>query len=117
MTASLYGLKIYHEHVRGGLDGAIGNQYATGRFVMSTKHDARKNQFLEINIELRTKVPKNKKTEIRLRNLMLKHLREVNSEFRRLNEAVGDKAIPKIILHPYKSSALFSRHGKQKWRS
>ncbi len=116
MTASLYGLKIYPEHIRGALEGKTGNKYSTGRFVMMTKHDKNKNQYLEINTELRSKIPKNKKVTEHLQATILKQLRSVNSEFKRLHEAVGERAIPKIVLHPHQTSTLFSRKGKQKWK-
>lgn len=116
MTATLYGLKIYPEHVRGGLEGRAGNQYATGRFVMTTKHDSEKNQYLEINIELHSKVRKNNKVAAHLQAIMLKQLKTVNSEFKKLHESLGERAVPRIILHPHQTSALFNRKGKQRWK-
>ena len=116
MTTSLYGLKIYPEHVRGALDTKLGNQYVTGRFVMSTKTDSRKNQFLEIHIELRPKVRNNAIVANHIQKKLLEHLRTVNSEYRRLHEAIGVRAVPKIRLHAHQSSSLFDRKGKQKWK-
>lgn len=116
MTVSLYGLKIYPEHIHGGLEGREGNQYCTGRFVMATKHDDKKNQYLEIHVELLPDMP-NKTKEVRLVTaLILKHLRSVNSEFKKLHDSIGDRAVPKIVLHPHQTSSLFNRKGKQKWK-
>ncbi|OGZ05142.1 MAG: hypothetical protein A2845_02375 [Candidatus Lloydbacteria bacterium RIFCSPHIGHO2_01_FULL_49_22] len=116
MTASLYGLKIYPEHVRGALEGKTGSKYATGRFVMTTKLDADRNQYLEIHIELHSKIQSNKKIIEHLQMIMLKQLRAVNSEFKRLHESLGERAVPKIVLHQNQTSSLFSRKGKQVWK-
>lgn len=116
MTASLYGLKIYPEHVRGALESGAGSQYATGRFVMRTTHDKEKNQYLEINLELHSKVRNSNRVAKHLEQVVMKQLRTVNSEFKKLHESLGDRAVPKIVLHPHQSSSLFSRKGKQKWK-
>lgn len=116
MTASLYGLKIYPEHVRSALESEAVSQIATGRFVMTTKYDKDKNQYLEINVELNSTARNNAKVSMHLQMVMLEQLRSVNSEFKRLHESLGDRAVPKIVLHPHQTSSLFSRQGKQRWK-
>jgi phenylacetate-CoA ligase len=116
MTASLYGLKIYPEHVRGALEKRNGTTHSTGRFVMTTKIDRQKNQYLDLNVELCAKQKQNKHLVQHLTEGIVKHLCTVNSEYKRLYEALGERALPKITLHDYQTSVLFSRAGKQKWK-
>jgi phenylacetate-CoA ligase len=117
MTTSLYGLKIYPEHIRGALEQRIIADHTSGRFVMSTKTDKKKNQYLELNIELHAKIKNSDKTAKHLSANIISHLRAVNSEYRRLHDALGERAVPKIILHPHLTSPLFSRQGKQQWKA
>jgi phenylacetate-CoA ligase len=116
MTTSLYGLKIYPEHIRGALEQRVVVECTTGRFVMGTKTDKKKNQYLELNIELNAKIKKSDKTARHLSENIIKHLRVVNGEYRRLHDALGERAAPKVILHPHLTSAFFSRKGKQQWK-
>jgi phenylacetate-CoA ligase len=116
MTATLYGLKIYPEHVRGALEGRSGTTHLTGRFVMTTKTDKQKNQYLDLSVELRAKHKQSGHLIKDLTQSIEKHLCIVNSEYKRLYEALGKRALPKITLHDYQTSALFSRAGKQKWK-
>lgn len=116
MTASLYGLKIYPEHIRGALENRNGTAHSTGRFVMTTKTDRSKNQYLDLNVELRAKQKQSSHLVKDLSQSIVKHLCTVNSEYKRLYEALGERALPKITLHSYQTSALFSRAGKQKWK-
>ena len=83
---------------------------------MTTKLDADRNQYLEIHIELHSKIQSNKKIIEHLQMIMLKQLRAVNSEFKRLHESLGERAVPKIVLHQNQTSSLFSRKGKQVWK-
>lgn len=116
MTVSLYGLKIYPEHIRGALEHRSLLGYSTGRFVMTTKMDVKKNQYLELNIELHPKAKEDRSIAKQLEEHIVKHLCIVNSEYKRLYEALGMRALPKIALYPYQTSALFSRQGKQRWK-
>jgi phenylacetate-CoA ligase len=84
---------------------------------MSTKTDKKKNQYLELNIELHAKIKNSDQTAKHLSENIINHLRTVNGEYRRLHDALGERAVPKIILHPHRSSALFSRQGKQQWKA
>jgi phenylacetate-CoA ligase len=117
MTTSLYGLKIYPEHIRGALEQRAIADHTSGRFVMSTKTDKKKNQYLELNIELHAKIKNSHHTAKHLSENIINHLRTVNGEYRRLHDALGERAVPKIILHSHRSSALFSRQGKQQWKA
>lgn len=116
MTASLYGLKIYPEHVSGALEGKSSDSLTTGRFLMTTKNDKKNDQYLEINIELNPKI----KNTVRIKNFLQKEVQKrllrVNSEYNKLHQTLGARVMPVLILHPHNTSELFSRNGKQRWK-
>ncbi len=118
MVASFYGLKIYPEHVRGALEKSAGNRFATGRFVMNTHMEKGRDQRFKIHVELHEHIRANTKVVRHIEELIFRNVQAMNSEYKRLVAAVGEKrARPLIVLHPYRSSALFDRAGKQRWKS
>ena len=118
MVASFYGLKIYPEHVRGALEKSAGNRFATGRFVMHTNMEKGRDQRFKVHVELHENVRADKKTARHIEELIFRNVQVMNSEYKRLVAAVGEKkARPLIVLHHYRSSALFDRAGKQRWKS
>ncbi|MEK7547093.1 MAG: hypothetical protein AAB536_02865 [Patescibacteria group bacterium] len=114
-STTLYGLQIYPEAIREALLKKSLNGFFTGKFTMITKFDKHKDQFLEINLELK----KSKKAGENVKKKTLKEiiamLREKNSEFRELHSHLGKRAIPKLVFWEYEHPLFFKQGVKQKW--
>lgn len=115
LAASLYGILIYPEFIKTALFDRRISQFLTGKFTMVTKYTNLKNQYLEINLELK-KGEKFKKQheEIALRKIaeVLKHK---SSEYRELFRNMKEKVYPKLLFWPYEYPEYFTPGSKQKW--
>jgi phenylacetate-CoA ligase len=114
-TITLYGLNIYPQTIRNGLEDSEVINMLTTRMTMATKYDDSKDQYIEVVAELQKDVVLSndlvRNVEERVYNSLLKH----NYEYKTLVEKIGeDRARPKIVLVPY---GLISedRGSKQKW--
>lgn len=114
-TITLYGLNIYPQTIRNGLEDQEIIDKLTTRMTMSTKYDKSEDQYIEVTAELQEKVNASdslaKTVEDKVYTSLLKH----NYEYKTLVEKVGAKrARPKILLAPY-GSISEDRGSKQKW--
>lgn len=114
-AVKLYGAMIYPAHIKNGFSRGSTNKLCSGRFTMQTKHDARHNQYLEINVELRPGVKKNAALTKQLTADIVSKLIEQNAEYRSSHQAVGKRAVPKLVFWPYQDPKYFARNVKQKW--
>jgi len=114
-STTLYGLQIYPETIREALLDKRLSRYLTGRFVMLTKFDAKQNQYLEINLELRKGKEVSKRFESEVCRKLVTHLRLKNSEFRELHDAIKDRALPRLICWPAGHTKYFPLGIKQRW--
>lgn len=108
------GANIYQEEIHYALNDNNLVKYITGRFTMIRKEDKEFNQILEINVELRKNIEFDKKIVETVKEKIISHLRENNSEYNDVFQSYLD-AIPTIILLPYNHPRYFNRAGKQKW--
>jgi phenylacetate-CoA ligase len=114
-SASFYGALIYPEYIKKGLSHKDLSPHVTGKFTMYTKNDEQENQYLEINIEIK----KNQKTSPALRKTILKlvHsvLMEQSAEYKKITEALGERAQPVLVFWPHGHETHFAGGAKQKW--
>lgn len=114
-SASFYGALIYPEHIKKGLTDDNIQEYITGKFTMYTKNDEQENQYLEINIEQKPLQKINRTTH----RLILKRIHEAlifqSSEYKKITEALGERAHPKLVFWNYGDATHFSGAGKQRW--
>lgn len=115
-TATLYGINIYPEVIRESLSlGGIGD-YVSGKFTMVTKNDSDFNQYLEVNVELKSgkdNYPADLKNKIR--EMAVGMLKLKSNEYNELYRSLGKKAEPEIRLFSYGDKSFFSPGAKQKW--
>ncbi len=111
----LYGLLIYPDNIKKGLEDDYIKKYISGRFVMKKLYDNNNNSYLKIDIELMENIKIDNEIKNTIQEIIIKNLRETNFEFNKLFESMGEKVIPKIEFWDYNSSDYFSRSGKQSW--
>ena len=115
-TALLYGVNIYPENIRDALGHPDISRFVSGKFMMLTGHDKKKNQYLEINIELQNSKPFSDSAIVAMiEERITQTLKEKNSEYKKLSEIIGSRARPKIKIHPYGYPEFFRPGIKQKW--
>lgn len=115
-TVTLYALNIYPENVKAALiDGRI-RQLVTGRFIMSVKVDeSTMDQSLEIVIELAHGTIATTLDEERVQQVVVEVMRNVNAEYSKLGEAIGDRSLPVIRLVEYGDQTYFAKGVKHRW--
>ncbi len=118
-TISFYGLNIYPEHIRRGLENKSIQRQVSGRFVVSIQENARsRDHYLMIKVELAPSVKEKKELKKKIEDELYVTLRAVNFEYNKLCSSIGSKkARPRVKLYAHSSApTLFNRTGKQRWR-
>lgn len=117
-STTLYGLQVYPQHIKIGLERLSNQSLLTGRFRLKTKVDKFHNQYLELNLELKKNVRPIAKSKTDIQDSVVKALSELNSEFRELSKSISNSRVkPKIIFWPYGHELYFKTGIKQKWSS
>ena len=115
LSTKLYGAIIYPEHVKVGLQNPTLEKFITGRFSMATEFDARHNEYLEINVELRRGVKDGESIRTALVESLVKNLSASSSEYRNNHANMGDRVVPHVIFWPHEHPKYFNPSIKQKW--
>lgn len=115
LATTLYGLQVYPETVKEVLLNKRFVDYLTGKLTLITKYDGNHDQYLEINLEQKSKKEVGKVLASELLTEIVKNLREKNSEFRELSAFLGKRAEPKLVFWPYEDPLYFKPGGKQSW--
>lgn len=114
-TASLYGLNIYPETIREGLSVNGVAKYVSGKFTMLTKNDSKMNQYLEVNVELKSGIKPSLLIETKTKDSLVKFLKRKNTEYNELYKIMGRSIEPKVSLREYGDKDFFAPGIKQKW--
>jgi len=115
LSVTLYGIVIYPEYIKRALFDKELSQFLTGKFTMLTKYDKNKNQYLEINLELKKGVTFKKYYEKITLKKIVEALRRQSSEYRELSNSLKEYAYPKLVFWPYEHPQYFKPGSKQKW--
>jgi phenylacetate-CoA ligase len=114
-SVSFYAFQIYSETIRRALQKISLEDKVTGKFTMIVKFSREQNQYLEINIEMKSGLKKSRNLEMELTKQITKQLLEESSEYRETYREISKRAEPKIILWPYEDLVYFKPGIKQKW--
>lgn len=114
-STKLYGAIMHPEHIRDALYDYSLEKFITGRFMMSTELDDGQNQYLEINIELKSNIEAFDQLREVINKVIVKTLLEKNSEYKNNYNLMPDKVVPRLILWPYEYPQYFKAGIKQKW--
>lgn len=116
LTISFYGLKIYPENIKIGLENESLVPFVSGKFVMEQKNRRNQDQYWELAIELKEGVKPTYALEKQVKQVILQSLRKRNLEYNRLSAAIGNKAEPIIKLIPKGDVTYFdTKSVKQRW--
>lgn len=113
LTATIYAVNVYPESIKTilldpELEGKI-----TGRFAMRNNEDAENNQYLEFFVELSSGQKESVIDPVYLETFITDHLKQVNSEFRKLSESIERKLVT-VRLRPFHDKEYFAAQ-KQKF--
>lgn len=115
LSTKLYGAIIFPEHVKIGLQNPALEKSITGRFTMTTEHDAQHNEYLEINIELQHGVKDGEPVRELLVESVVKSLSASSGEYQNNYVNMREHVVPRIIFWPHGHPKYFSPGVKQKW--
>lgn len=115
LAATLHGIIIYPEFIKEALMHNDIHAYFTGRFTMSTKHDVRHNQFLQVNIELRKDYKPSHILEELALETVHKSLIRKSSEFTEVSRSRKTDKLIEIVLWLNGHPRYFKQGTKQKW--
>ncbi len=114
-TITLYGLNIYPQTVRKGLEDQAIIDKLTTRMSMTTKYDDLRNQYIEIAVELNKNIEPNDELKKNVGEKIYSNLLKNNYEYKTLVEKIGqEKAKPRVVFMPY-GSISNDRGSKQQW--
>ncbi len=113
-TATLYGVNIYPEHLREIFTYDDIREYFNGKFFIKTVYEGIE-QLLEIHAQLSSSHDTSTVNLLGHINLINKYLRNLNSEYKKLHDVVGDKALPRLILHSHDSEEFNNLKSKFKY--
>lgn len=115
LSTKLYGAIIFPEHVKLGLAAPALERYVTGRFTMTTEHDASHNEYLELNIELKHGIADGEPVRQTIIESVMQSLAASSDEYRYLMGSVRDKVVPRVVFWPHEDPKYFAPGVKQKW--
>lgn len=117
LVASIYSVNIYPECIRRSLQTKQLEKYLTTKFSMMVRYDKKQNQYLEINIELKSGAKESAGLKTKVLNEIIVGLDRENSEWRDFyaDPGIRHKVIPRLVFWPYQHPAHFKPGAKQKW--
>jgi phenylacetate-CoA ligase len=115
LSVKLYGAIIYPEYIKAGLQNATLEKYLTGKFTMFTKNDEKQDEYLEINVELKSGVTESQWLREEVSRSISDTLKEHSAEHNNNVNMLGEKVTPRIVFWPHEHSTHFQTGAKQKW--
>ncbi len=97
-TISYFGANVYPENVTVGLEQSPIAEWVTGKFVMQSREDDDRNQYLSIVVELRPGVDASAERTDAIAESVLRHLVRLNSEF--AHYVPAERQRPSVELAP-----------------
>jgi len=106
---------IYPETVKKALFDSKVKSTVTGKFTMMVKFNKNQNQYLEINVELKSGIKGNENLNKTIAQVITQQLLNENTGYQNVYKQIGRRAIPKIIFWSYEDPTFFKPGIKQKW--
>lgn len=101
VSATIYGLNIYPENIRSGVEDKRISKLLSGNFLVYKKIlNKTKNPKLCIKIELADNSKISKNTLKLIKKIIIENLIKLNAEFRKIHSSIGNKVLPVIYLSP-----------------
>lgn len=105
-TATLYGLNVYPENVKAGLEDKQIRHLVSGKFRMSTEYKTDQNQYLLLRIESARDIKITAAEKRLIMKVLSEKLLELNGEYRKLHDAIGEKSVPMVQFVPHGDPAF-----------
>ncbi len=115
LMVKFYLCDIYPETIKKALFDHKITAKVTGKFTMMVKFNNKQDQYLEINVELRSGVKKSSDLKKTVAQVITKQLLKENTGYKNVYERIGKRAIPEVVFWPYEDTTYFKPGGKQKW--
>ena len=114
-TATIYAVNVYPETIKIALLHPRLVGLVTGKFVMATRNERDHSQYLELIIERAPDKVAGPHEEPLMREVVHQELRRLNAEYAKLHTAIGDDAVPRIVLAATNDPIHFGDGVKQRW--
>lgn len=101
LSLTFYALNIYVENIKRVFEKALFSSKLSGLFIMSVELAENLDQRFEITVELARGENGSAAFGKDIAKYVIRELCSINSEYARLYQAIGTKAMPKIRLVPY----------------
>lgn len=116
VLVTFYALNIYPENIKAGLEDDEVIPLVTGKYIVQVEQSSDfREQIFNIEIELKQHVSVSEKTNKIISESILKHLVELNTEYRKLYNSIHEKALPVIKLVPFGHEKFITRKSKHNW--
>ena len=106
-TIIFYAANIYPEHVHAALNDKKFLRKITGKFAMRKDYRPNKDQFLEINVELRPDEKPTATLSAGIAKHVVARLLDINMEYKFLWSNLDKDIRPRIVLRPYQHEVYF----------
>ncbi|OGE78809.1 MAG: hypothetical protein A2751_01275 [Candidatus Doudnabacteria bacterium RIFCSPHIGHO2_01_FULL_46_14] len=106
-TVILYAANIYPEHIHSALNHRPFLNKITGKFAMRKGYLKNMDEYLEINIELKTGIKSGHELSKQIQSKIYEKLKDINMEFRDASMKFPKNTVPKIVLHSYQDPKYF----------
>lgn len=116
-TIIFYAANIYPEHIHSALNQEPFLKKLTGKFTMRKDYRGNMDEFLEINIELRSKIKPSRTLALLVQDRLIKRLKEINMEYLFLWNNLDKDIRPRVKLWPYQHQKYFKPGLKPKYIS
>lgn len=108
-SATIYGITVFPEYVKYILDNERLTNLLTGKYVISTEESASCEQKLHLRIELKENIDSSQVVIDQVKEVFIKELPKLSSEYKHLLGSMGGRVHPEIHLHTYGDPEYFPR--------
>ena len=114
-TVIVYGANVYPENIKKALEDEEIRDNVTGKFIMYTSLDEKKNQRFNIDIEVTKDTRVSESLTRLISNLIHETLLRDNSEYRSSYRGTGDKMAPRVKLFSCQDDRFNNDRAKHTW--
>jgi phenylacetate-CoA ligase len=115
LSTKLYGAIIFPEYVKVALQNTNLEKYITGKFTMYTQHDDKQDEYLEINIELKSGINESDWLKDEVVKAVSDSLLSHSAEHKNNAHMMPGKVEPRVVFWPHEHPTHFQTGAKQKW--
>lgn len=117
VAISFYGLNIYPENIKAGLEEKTTRKFFTGKFtIRKNEHEKGRRHELVLTLEMKPKIRPSARLAVLAKKTIVKNLLRLNSEYRKLHSLMGERiAEPLIELAPAGDTRFAITKAKHWW--